>query len=257
MAEAKSSEIVNGENEEPEVFHDIDCHNLNPPESNALALLMKFTQSGDKPLPVGVITEWSIYALIKQVTGTVPLGVTVMNDRDVIVEFRPKVRLWEVSLLIHNLRSWDKYKIKVACLMSTKSQLTVMVKDRESARQAVIDYEKKKSESIRETDENAEALRRKSEQIDAEDRENKIKIQDLLDKFEDQVRQIESISSHTILPQPLEVPTPMASQVPVADKTCVFYKTPDLPTFSGAIPVPKGEGSYEQFIFQIRGFRGH
>ena len=49
----------------------------------------------------------------------------------------------------------------------------------------------------------------------------------------------------------------MASQVPVADKTCVFYKTLNLPTFLGAIPVPKGEGSYEQFIFQIRGFRGN
>ena len=78
-----------------------------------------------------------------------------------------------------------------------------------------------------------------------------------MDKFEDQVRRIESISSHTSLPQPLEVPTPTTSQVPVADKNHVFYKTPDLPTFSGAIPVPKGEGSYEQFIFQIRGFRGN
>ena len=159
MAEAKSSEIVHGENEEPVAFHDIDCHDLNPPESNALALLMRFTQPEDKPLLVGIITEWSMYALIKQVMGTVPLGVTVMNDRDVIVEFRPKVRLWEVSSLMHNLRSWDKYKIEVACLMSTKSQLTIMVKDRESARQAVVDYERKKSELIRETDENTEALR--------------------------------------------------------------------------------------------------
>ena len=81
MAEAKTSEIVHSENEEPEAFHDIDFHDLNPPKSNALALLMKFTQPEDKPLPVGVITERSIYALIKQVTGTVPLGVTVMNDR--------------------------------------------------------------------------------------------------------------------------------------------------------------------------------
>ena len=30
---------------------------------------------------------------------------------------------------------------------------------------------------------------------------------------------------------------------------------PPLPTFSGALPVPKGEGSYEQFMFQIRGFK--
>ena len=53
------------------------------------------------------------------------------------------------------------------------------------------------------------------------------------------------------------MPTPTTLQVPVANKTRVFYKTPDLPTFSGAIPIPKGEGSYEQFIFQIRGFRGN
>ena len=181
-----------------------------------------------------------------------------MNDRDVIVEFRPKVRLWEILSLMHSLRSWDKYKIEVTCLMSTKPQLTVMVKDRELARKVVAEYEKKKSELIRETDENTEALRRKSEEIDAEDRENKIKIQDLPDKFEDQVRRIESISSHASLPQPIDVPTPTTSQVPVpAEKGCVFYKTPDLPTFSGAVLVPKGEGSYEQFIFQIQGFRGN
>ena len=57
------------------------------------------------------------------------------------------------------------------------------------------------------------------------------------------------------MPQPLEVPTPKTSQIPVAG--IVLYKTPDLPTFSGAIPVPKGEGTYEQFIFQIQGFRGN
>ena len=45
----------------------------------------------------------------------------------------------------------------------------------------------------------------------------------------------------------------MTSQVPVSENGLMFYKTPDLPTFSGAVPVPKGDGSYEQFIFQIQG----
>ena len=31
-------------------------------------------------------------------------------------------------------------------------------------------------------------------------------------------------------------------------------KTPDLPPFSGADPVPKDEGSWEQWEFQVRGF---
>ena len=34
------------------------------------------------------------------------------------------------------------------------------------------------------------------------------------------------------------------------------YKLPPLPKFSGALPVPKGEGSFEQFMFQIHGFKG-
>ena len=34
------------------------------------------------------------------------------------------------------------------------------------------------------------------------------------------------------------------------------YKLPPLPKFSGALPVPKGEGSFEQFMFRIRGFKG-
>ena len=33
------------------------------------------------------------------------------------------------------------------------------------------------------------------------------------------------------------------------------FKTPVLTKFSGIEPVPKGEGSYEQFKFQIKGYR--
>ena len=35
-----------------------------------------------------------------------------------------------------------------------------------------------------------------------------------------------------------------------------LYKLPPFPKFSGALPVPKGEGSFEQFMFQIREFKG-
>ena len=34
-----------------------------------------------------------------------------------------------------------------------------------------------------------------------------------------------------------------------------FFRSPPLPSFSGAVPVPKGEGSFEQHIFQVKGFR--
>ena len=37
----------------------------------------------------------------------------------------------------------------------------------------------------------------------------------------------------------------------------ILYRTPPLPNFSGILPVPKGEGSYEQLVFQLHGFRNN
>ena len=129
------------------------------------------------------------------------------------------------------------------------------VKDREQARQTVTSYEKKRQELFRESEENTEALRRRGEVLESENEENRIKIQDLIDKLENQVRRVESLSSHSSMSRPGDIQTPQVSNTSAANAG--NYRTPNLPTFSGTLPVPKGEGSYEQFIFQVRGFRGN
>ena len=59
-------------------------------------------------------------------------------------------------------------------------------------------------------------------------------------------------------PTPIDVAMPQGSEIesvsPVSQHP--LYKLPPLPKFSGALLVPKGEGSFEQFMFQIRGFKG-
>ena len=59
-------------------------------------------------------------------------------------------------------------------------------------------------------------------------------------------------------PTPIDVATPQGSDTesvrPVLQHP--LYKLPALPKFSGALPVPKEEGSFEQFMFQIHGFKG-
>ena len=82
-------------------------------------------------------------------------------------------------------------------------------------------------------------------------------IKDLLDKFEEQVKHIETASSRsTVGPMPIDVLTPQCSETgqvnPISQNPP--YKLPPLPKFSGTLPVPKGEGSFEEFIFQIHGF---
>ena len=65
-------------------------------------------------------------------------------------------------------------------------------------------------------------------------------------------------SRSTVGPIPIDVVTPQVSDAGLASPVLQHpsYKLPPLPKFSGALPVPKGEGSFEQFMFQIRGFKG-
>ena len=73
-------------------------------------------------------------------------------------------------------------------------------------------------------------------------------------------------SRSSVSPVPIDVDTPQVSvaeveksgatpQTPNSQFQALFNKLPPLPTFSGTLPVPKGGGSYEQFMFQIRGFK--
>ena len=96
-----------------------------------LALLLKITQPGHRPLPIGVITERSVMALVKNVTNYTPLGVTVMNEIDTVVEFGSGVRMYKVAKAMSTVNTWDKYKVEMGTLMSTKSQIVGMVQERE------------------------------------------------------------------------------------------------------------------------------
>ena len=59
-------------------------------------------------------------------------------------------------------------------------------------------------------------------------------------------------------PIPIDAAMPQDSETEVVTPVSQhpLYKLPPLPKFSGTLPVPKGEGSFEQFMFQIRGFKG-
>ena len=103
---------------------------------------------------------------------------------------------------------------------------------------------------------------------------------DMLKKFSEEVKRIKElekkVSEHQPHPQPEAISTAALLEQPdseliqpkdiVVQHPPVTYvseahssprklmKTPDLPPFSGADPVPKDEGSWEQWEFQVRGF---
>ena len=224
-----------------DTFYDIDACSTTP-----LSILLKINQPGTaqtpkRSLPVGVMTDRSLIDLILKATGFKLMGVTLMNDTDAVIEFEKGVKITEIAQLLHSIDSWVGYKAEVGCIIATKKQLVKMTMDIEDHRRAARDLERQRQE------------------FKEEQQASRIQIKDLLDKFEEQVKRIEVVSSRsTVGPIPIDVATPQGSETesvsPVSQHP--LYKLPPLPKFSGTLPVPKGEGSFEQFMFQIRGFKG-
>ena len=229
------------ENDVRDTFYEIDACSTTP-----LSILLKIhqpstAQTPKHSLPVGVMTDRSLIELILKVTGFKPIGVTLMNDTDAVIKFERGVKITEVAQLLHNIDSWVGYKVEVGCIITTKKQLIKTTNDIEDKRRAARDFERKRQE------------------FKEEQQASRIQIKDLLDKFEEQVKCIEVVSSQsTVGPIPIDVATPQCSEAgqmnPVLQNSS--YKLPPLPKFSGALPVPKGEGSFEQFMFQICRFKG-
>ena len=62
-----------------EMFHDIETE-CDDAVQGKLALQIHITQPGNRPLPVGVITERLLMALVKRVTNYTPIAMMIMND---------------------------------------------------------------------------------------------------------------------------------------------------------------------------------
>ena len=84
-----------------------------PPPSNDVALLMKMTQRNGKPLPVGSHIERKVYAEIQKLTGANPLGISKLNDQEVLVKFEEKTPIVGVAIHIEKIDHWDEIPVEV------------------------------------------------------------------------------------------------------------------------------------------------
>ena len=220
-----------------EIFHDIEVE-CNDAVQGKLALQLHISQPGNHPLPVGVITERSLMALIKRVTNFTPIVVTIMNDIDSVIEFGKGARMFEVAQQLQALNEWDHYQVEVGVILATKDLLVDIVQERDRVWRE------------------AQRFNQFNEQLISEEKLYKANIQDLLTHFEQQIQLIEvmssKISSLAGPPSPGSVQTP---EVESEIRTKPPFKTTILTKFSGIEPILKGEGSYEQFKFHIKGYR--
>ena len=131
------------ENDRKDTFYDID-----PCSTTPLSIILKINQPSTAqtpkcPLPVGVMTDRLLIELILKATGFKPMGVTLMNDTDEVIEFEKGVKITEVAQLLHSIDSWVGYKVEVGCIIATKKQLIKTAMDIEDHRKAARELEQK------------------------------------------------------------------------------------------------------------------
>ena len=88
---------------EDDVFHEIIQawpHKHSP--------LLNVTQSNGKPLSVGSYTERMVMQMIDRVAGVQLLSVTILNERESMVELKEYDPIIDVSQLIQGLESWGR-----------------------------------------------------------------------------------------------------------------------------------------------------
>ena len=69
--------------------------------------------------------------MINRVVAVQPLGVTIGNKKEAIVELKEDKPIIEVSQLIPGLASWEGQSVNVSCVMSNKRSLFSIIQVQE------------------------------------------------------------------------------------------------------------------------------
>ena len=68
-------------------------------DKQPFVLLLRVIQANGKPLPIGGFTTRAISQMLHDVAGAIPREVIIMNDQEVVMEFKEEVSLMDVSRL--------------------------------------------------------------------------------------------------------------------------------------------------------------
>ena len=199
--------------------------------AHPLTMLLRVEQSGGRAPPVGGFSERVIYERVKELGGVDPLSVTVVSDREAVLEFEDQTPIVQLAQRIHGTNRWEGQTAELACLLSSRNTVMDVIKVREEGR-----VEKEK--------------------MHKEQDEYRAQIASLLERVNHQMERVESfqrggLQSGPSIPSGIETPREVESVT--VKTTGKLNKAPNLPFFSGIEPTPSNEGSLEQWVFQIEG----
>ena len=122
MADKTESEL---DTVQQAVYHDID--------ENELSMLFRVSQLSGKTLPIGSFIERKISQGIQGAMGIMPIALTLLGSKEVLLEFERVTNVVEVAMVLHALADWDDLKIQTHCIMARHESLIDMFHKREES----------------------------------------------------------------------------------------------------------------------------
>ena len=122
MADKTESEL---DTVEQAVYHDVD--------DNELSMHLRVNQRSGKTLLIGSFTERKISQVVQGATGIVPIALTLLGPKEVLLEFERVTSIVEVTMALHALSNWDDIKVQTHCVMARQELLIDMFHEREES----------------------------------------------------------------------------------------------------------------------------
>ena len=207
-------------------------------------LLLQVLQSNGKPLMNGNFTGRAIAEVVQKYTGKNPIEVEVRNEQDAIVQFDNGVSVGEAARLLHGTHDWLGQVVRISCLLSTRESIEGVVDDREKGRSRLAELEK-----------DQQRVQQEQERVRVEQAAHAAHLERVLAQFGHEVQKVEELQRNAMAAASAHLMSapPSAVSVTGSHSSTKINKPPALPNFSGSDPVPKDEGSYEQWKFQVTG----
>ena len=206
-----------------------------------------------------MFTTHTVAQHVINLTGQNPVEVDVMNDCDVIIQMEPETTIVYAAQVLHNARLWDGQAADITCLLSSRQSVVNVVHERDHARQQL------------------QQLKAEIQQFQQEQQESRDQMVELLQKFGSKVKKVEELQcrvewtestpdkektvavkgedgilSQEVLHTPLQTKSTTTMTAVATQSEMKISKPPQICIFSGQEPVPKEEGNYDQWEFQVR-----
>ena len=207
-------------------------------------LLLQVLQSNGKPLMNGNFTGRAIAEVVQKYTGKNPIEVEVRNEQDAIVQFDNGVSVGEAARLLHGTHDWLGQVVRISCLLSTRESIEGVVDDREKGRSRLVELEK-----------DQQRVQQEQERVRVEQAAHAAHLERVLAQFGHEVQKVEELQRNAMAAASAHLMSapPSAVSITGSHSSTKINKPPALSNFSGSDPVPKDEGSYEQWKFQVTG----